>query len=451
MTKEGQISRRKFVSTAAAAGIIGLAAGGAGGYLAAPRAVVEVPTGAVVTETKTVTAAAGPKKPIKIGSSFPLTGWGASYGELMKNGAELAVEEINNAGGILGRPVELTILDAEDMVPEKVIRNFERLGAMGVNALIMGFHSGVGGGVDYETAAKLGIIYLHENTFHLSEKWQLDNPGKYWMVFQTDPVETYYAIGFYTFIKSIIDRGLWKPPNKKFAVINSDNPYGIWIGENFRDLLIKDGWELSLYDQAVVPTVEWGPFLSKVRANPPAILLQTDYATDDAGTFTTQFVANPTNTLLLLQAAPSIPEFFDIVGEKADGALWNIIQGLLPDEIGNAYSARYRKKYGKDPSWFQDVMVYDEFYLYKHAVSLAGDPDDQKGIARELRNIIFRGVQGSIRFKPDVQTAYSYPSDVQDASLGTPFMSYQVRGKTNVLVDPKPWAKEDFKLPPWIK
>ncbi len=44
--------------------------------------------------------AASPTTPIKIGAILPLTGSGASYGVWMKGGAEIAVEEINAAGGI---------------------------------------------------------------------------------------------------------------------------------------------------------------------------------------------------------------------------------------------------------------------------------------------------------------------------------------------------------------
>lgn len=49
--------------------------------------------------------------PIKIGLSSPMTGEAASYGEAFSAGAELAVQEINDAGGINDRPIELIIED----------------------------------------------------------------------------------------------------------------------------------------------------------------------------------------------------------------------------------------------------------------------------------------------------------------------------------------------------
>jgi len=51
------------------------------------------------------------QEPIKIGGLFPLTGALAPYGPAIANGAQLAVDQINAAGGVLGRPLELVIKD----------------------------------------------------------------------------------------------------------------------------------------------------------------------------------------------------------------------------------------------------------------------------------------------------------------------------------------------------
>jgi branched-chain amino acid transport system substrate-binding protein len=55
--------------------------------------------------------AAAQQAPIKIGAILPLTGSGASYGVWMKGGTEIAVEEINAAGGIMGRKLQVIYED----------------------------------------------------------------------------------------------------------------------------------------------------------------------------------------------------------------------------------------------------------------------------------------------------------------------------------------------------
>ncbi|MDP2701940.1 MAG: ABC transporter substrate-binding protein, partial [Candidatus Rokubacteria bacterium] len=57
------------------------------------------------------TAAHAQQPPVKIGAILPLTGSGASYGVWMKGGAEMATEEINAAGGIGGRKLEVIYED----------------------------------------------------------------------------------------------------------------------------------------------------------------------------------------------------------------------------------------------------------------------------------------------------------------------------------------------------
>jgi branched-chain amino acid transport system substrate-binding protein len=64
----------------------------------------------------TAVCAAG--TPIRIGFIAPLTGGSADFGNSAKHGAELAVKEINEVGGYLGRPIELVIRD-DRAVPDE--------------------------------------------------------------------------------------------------------------------------------------------------------------------------------------------------------------------------------------------------------------------------------------------------------------------------------------------
>lgn len=57
---------------------------------------------------------------IQIGATFPLTGEVASYGQKAKRGIELAVEELNTAGGLLGKPVRIDFQDDRNDKKEAV-------------------------------------------------------------------------------------------------------------------------------------------------------------------------------------------------------------------------------------------------------------------------------------------------------------------------------------------
>ena len=65
-------------------------------------------------------------EPIKIGYLATLTGEGATWGQHESDGAKLAVKEINEKGGLLGRPVELIVYDVKGR-PEDAINALRRL------------------------------------------------------------------------------------------------------------------------------------------------------------------------------------------------------------------------------------------------------------------------------------------------------------------------------------
>src|SRR5690554_4274247 len=62
------------------------------------------------------------QEPVRIGGQGALSGAHADYGRQIQMGATLAIEEINEQGGILGRPVELNFLD-EELRPDVATRN----------------------------------------------------------------------------------------------------------------------------------------------------------------------------------------------------------------------------------------------------------------------------------------------------------------------------------------
>ncbi len=72
---------------------------------------------------------------IKVGAMGPLTGPVAVYGVSATNGTKLAVEEINKNGGILGKKIELNLLDEKGDTTEAVTA-YDRLVDWGMVALI---------------------------------------------------------------------------------------------------------------------------------------------------------------------------------------------------------------------------------------------------------------------------------------------------------------------------
>jgi len=64
---------------------------------------------------------------IKIGFTTALTGPFNEFGEGYKRGIELAIEKLNKAGGVLGRPIEIAMMLDDQLIPDRSVQNMRRL------------------------------------------------------------------------------------------------------------------------------------------------------------------------------------------------------------------------------------------------------------------------------------------------------------------------------------
>ena len=113
-------------------------------------------------------AAAQDKKPIVIGITSDSSGQYANSGAEDRRGMMMAIDEFNEKGGVLGRPIKTVHIDTET-TPATGSRVAERMIAReGVGYLIGAVHSGVANAVS-QVAQKHGVIYLNTNSSAPSE------------------------------------------------------------------------------------------------------------------------------------------------------------------------------------------------------------------------------------------------------------------------------------------
>jgi branched-chain amino acid transport system substrate-binding protein len=251
------------------------------------------------------------------------------------------------------------------------------------------------------------------------------------------------------------ESGAWVPKNKTVAIVQTSNPYALNIAKSFKTEGAKAGWTVTLEETINPPLAEWGPVLAKIRANPPDLIMNLDYYMADLASFTKQFVASPTQSLLYEQYGPSVPAYLDLAKDAANGVLWSTDIGLIPDAIGNAWKARYQTMYNAAPGLSTAPGQYDAIMLYRQGVCEAGDPDDFAKVNAQIAKTIFRGVCGGYMFNPTNLTVYSYPGtglqQTEDAGLGQPLLTFQIQDLKQVLVGPDPYTQGTFQKPPWLK
>jgi branched-chain amino acid transport system substrate-binding protein len=397
--------------------------------------------------------------PIPVGQAAPLTDFAAADGVEFKNGLTLACEEINALGGILGRPLEPYFEDTKQMGDPTNVQAVQRLiDRHSVHAVINGYNIGSGAAVQ-DVIADAGIIYVHYDTTIGHNNLIKSDPERYFGSFQGDPAEYWYGPGFLKFVKDLEDTGQYKRPNNKMAVVLSAGVYAANIANAIKEKGAEYGWEISLFETVNVPISEWGPTLAKIRQDPPAVIAITHFLPADLAQFMVQFVPNPTPSLVYMQYGPSIPAFRDIAKEASVGVVYATVVGALQDEIGSDFEKRYKAKFGENAGHNSGAQPYDGCYVWATAAALAGgtaepgNEEQNRKVAARMRSMIHRGVTGTTRFMADEQSAYTYPTQVNDSSLGMPhqFLQIQDHTKSGGLIAPAPYNTANFVLPGWIK
>ncbi|MBB4628259.1 amino acid ABC transporter substrate-binding protein [Paracoccus methylovorus] len=398
-------------------------------------------------------------EPVPIGQAAPLTDFAAADGVEFRNGLIMACDEINALGGILGRPLEPHFEDTKQMGDATNVQAVQRLiDRYGVHAVINGYNTGSGSAVQ-DAIADAGIIYMHNDTSSGHGVLIGSDPERYFGSFQTDPSETWYGSGLLKFLSSLTDGGTFAPANRKLAIILSAGTYSSNIANVVREGAAELGWEVSLYETVNVPISEWGPTLSKLRQDPPGVIVVTHYFPADLAQFMVQFMTNPTPSLIYMQYGPSVKSFRDIAGPAAAGVVFSTVIGALQDEIGLDFEARYKARFGDDAGHNSGVQSYNAAWIWAAAAALAGgsgapgEEEQNRKVAERIRAMIHRGPNGTTRFMPGEQAAASYPGGTDDPSLGMPHQFLQIQDHTAepVLIAPWPYAKAGFITPPWIR
>jgi len=383
---------------------------------------------------------------VKLGVLAPLTGPAAADGQEMVNGAKLAIDELNAAGGVAGHTFEAVVADVGDGNPDKVATAVERLlGDQQMGGIFTNYASSTN--FEIEMMAEQDMVYMIAANSQQTHDIIAPNPEKFSTVWSLTPSYDGYNTEIVPVIKELSDSGKLKLPNKKVAIIASDNPYSKGIAEGMTKAFKADGWEITQNDLVPFGEVsDWRAFLGKVRKDPPALLINTDYLSANAATFMTQFMENPTDSLVFIQYAPSVPEFLELTKEKSSGIVYNMLGGLLTSpanpraqEVLDKYKAAYKVESGGAAA-----LTYEEVMIYAEALKKVGDPTKRKEIGAEIGKTDRQTSIGRITFDPATHLS------VQNND-GVPLQFYQIQDGKRVLFYPAKYATGAFVQPAWMK
>lgn len=365
------------------------------------------------------------------------------------NGLQLAIEEINAEGGVLGRQLEAKIIDLDMLSPEGNVAGFQALIEGGADAIASAFTIIPPPAMD--TVAPSGLPYLHGNTSSLNVDLFKGDPEKYRNVIQLDVPEVYYGSGFVKFLQDKVASG-WAPKNNKIHIVQGQISYTQLISQATQEAAAATNgeWEIAQITDIQFPVQDWAPVIRALQDTDAAAIMIDHWVAAELAAFAQQYAYDPVpGALVYLQYGPSQPEFLDLAQGAGEGMVWGTVYGVYADAQGSAFREKYRAKYPGTMGMVYTGGGYDSVYLLAKAWEEVGSVDDHAAVVDAILGMEYRGVNGLYKFDPETNSGISYPNMTDDPEGGQAHLFFQVQDNEHRIIAPEPFAEVEFRAPPW--
>jgi branched-chain amino acid transport system substrate-binding protein len=368
---------------------------------------------------------------VKIGAVLPLSKAAfAQAGEEQRRGLLMALEEINQAGGVLGKKVELIIED-DTGEPSVGIAAAEKLITRDkVVALIGGYSSTI-------TYAQLNAIQRYEPFVAWvgasSTKVEHEFGPKRWF-FHYHPWDYHRQSTVRDFLLSI------KPRPKTVAVAYEDGIYGTTSRDYVVKYLKEKGFSVVFDERFKSGSSDFTPMLTKIKRTNPEVFYWVAYA-GDTTLIMKQAREIDFNPKLFLSVAVNFPQYKPSLGATGDFVcgvdVW--IPGMkLPETV--KWMEKFKKAYpGRTPEYWAP-LAYTNLMTVVEAIKRAGSTDKGKLIAA-MEKTDYDSPLGKITFKKSEEGGLHQAIDEQIVTqwqAGVSYVVYPASKATSKLIYPTP-------------
>ena len=311
---------------------------------------------------------------VKIGNIIPLSGPSATLGQQGKAAREMAVEEINAAGGIKslnGAKLELVFADSESK-PEKGVAEAERLiNTEKVNVLTGCWNSAV----TYPTTAvaeRYGIPFVVPVS--VSDKITEQN---FKTVFRIAAKDSWWTRDQFSFLKDMEEEFGTKVERIAFVYENGD--WGKGFAGQWKDLAEKGGYKVVLDEPYPSTATDLSPVVQKIRRSKADVLMLVSNAAD-AILLTNTLADYKVNLKAIIASGGghADPSFLKTTGKNAQ-YLFDIVEWETDVNKAGAKETndKYKAKYGQNLTG-EAVDAYVAMYVLKDALERAASLDPEK-------------------------------------------------------------------------
>jgi branched-chain amino acid transport system substrate-binding protein len=334
------------------------------------------------------------KTPIKIGVFAVLSGEAADYGKAIQNGLDIAVEDLNSKGGVLGRPVDLVYEDTH-LDPKSAVAAMNKFVSIdGFPIVIAAEGSG----------ATLAAAPLADSTKTLmlvaiASTPSLKDSGDY--VFRVVPSDDYQGKEMAKLANSL--------GYKKAAILHVNDAYGIGI----RDVFSNDFGNVAVNEAFDSGATDIKTQLTKIKSQNPNVIVVV--ARQEFPIILKQTKELGIKSQIMTSVEFKNEAIINASGESAEGVLIPFYAEAT-DYAG--FGEKYKAKYGTEPATFSDYG-YDALGVLASAIEKAGTTDSTK-VKDALYNTTYYGATGIVQF------------DENGEVVGKPFVIYKVENGSAV-------------------
>lgn len=326
---------------------------------------------------------------IKIGLVTGITGASAVYSEQMVNASELAVEEINEAGGVLGKKLELLTGDDKGSAEEAVTVTQKMITQDKIN-IWMGTLNSSNTVACLSITNQAGILAMAP----IAAADSITETGS-GLVFRNCANNSMQVQQLCDYIAS-------QRPEKEFAIIAENTEYGKSLVDNFQKDMEKLGGKIVCTEYYESGATDFHTQLTNIKSKGVEAITICGLVSEGSQVLVQAKELGITSQFYSFGGFMG-QQPIDLAGSSADGIIHT--EYFTPIEDGGVidkFVASYKEKYGKTPDSYYSASMYDAVYLIKEAIEKANSTET-KDIADAMSSINYDGVMGNVTFDKNGQ------------------------------------------------
>jgi ABC-type branched-subunit amino acid transport system substrate-binding protein len=326
-------------------------------------------------------AAADAQEPLKIGFLAPITGPAAPEGIAMRQGFDLAIEDINADGGVFGQPVEVVFID-DQADPATATQAAQRLVQQEQVDYIFGTIT------DDTTIAAANVAEQAGVPMSQAIATALDFCNPHFWPFGETPTQL---------LTDLVPQ-MMEQFGPNVALVGNDYVFPRSYHETARELVEAAGGTVVAEEYSPLGTSDWQPVITKLAAADPDWILSAVVGGDAVS-----FVKQADQFGLLegrgLGGTSTDQQFYPALAQQLDGRTQVVrYSDQVQTEANEAFVAAYREAYDtQDPIPGVAGNAYDGVRFIAEAFEQAGSKDAD-AVSEQMGELEYQGLTGTVRF-----------------------------------------------------